>query len=131
MNYTAEQLALLDGLVCLGKRQILTDVRVGHVPREVPEFAALHDYRDANMYGMVDGEFDPDASRWFSVDLGNGDQDNTALFEFYNEVQERLDAWAKTGVLLTVPLDPGALDTLQREAEERARDNARYAYLGK
>lgn len=129
MTYTPEQNALLDRLVARGKRQIIADVRVGHVPREVPDFAALHDYRDANMYGMTRGEFDPDAMRWFSVDLGNGDCEQTALFEFYNEVQERLDAWVKTGALRGIVLNHGALETLAREAEERSIRNARYAYL--
>lgn len=131
MTYTTEQSALVDRLVARGKRQIIADVRVGHVPREVPDFAALHDYRDANMYGMTRGEFDPEAVRWFSIDLGNGDCDQRALFEFYGEVQERLDAWVKTGALRGIALNPDALETLAREAEERARDNAPYPYLVK
>jgi hypothetical protein len=31
--------------------EIRADVLAGHVPADVPDFAALHDYTDANVYG--------------------------------------------------------------------------------
>lgn len=103
---------------------------MGHVPRETPDFAALHDYRDANMYVLnAEGAFDPEVVAHFVVDLGDGEVDNDAMWSFYGMAQDRLDAWVKTGALRAVVLKPGALATLQREAEERAIRNAPYPYL--
>ena len=128
MNLTPDQSALLDRIVTRAQAWIIEDVRIGHVPREVPGFSALHDYRDANCYTLdPEGNFDPEVSA-LAVKLPNGDTDSDAMWALLNKAQERLDAWVKTGALRDVALAPDALETLAREAEERkARDGAFWA----
>ena len=70
------------------KREIADDVFEGWVPAGVPDFSALHDYRDANGYG---GFFDDDTV--FYRGIGEG------FFEDVNAVQGAVDAWIKSGGL--------------------------------
>jgi hypothetical protein len=70
------------------KREIIEDVFEGWVPVDVPDFSALHDYRDANGYG---GFFEDDTV--FYRGIGEG---------FYREagaVQDAVDAWIRAGGL--------------------------------
>lgn len=121
---------MLSVVVERAKRRIIRDVQIGHVPREARDFSELHDYRDANMYVLNQaGNFDQAVERAYSIDLGDGEFDNDAMWEFYGEAQSRLDAWVKSGALRNLSLRPGALARLAREARERAERNKPYAYL--
>ena len=64
------------------KAEILADVAAGTVPSTCASFSELHDYTDANGYG---GAFD----RPF---------DNNET-DFWNAVQDAVDAWIKQGGL--------------------------------
>ena len=70
------------------KREIADDVFEGWVPVGVPDFSALHDYRDANGYG---GFFEDDTV--FYRGIGEG------FFEEANAVQDAVDAWIRAGGL--------------------------------
>jgi hypothetical protein len=79
--------ALISRAIYRAQREILADRNDGTVPPDVASFAALHDYVDANEYGGLcdDDLFD-------------------ALSPHANEIQGSLDAWIKSGALLTVGL---------------------------
>jgi len=64
------------------KVEILADAASGIVPRTCSSFSELHDYVDANGYG---GAFEHDF-----------DNDET---DFWNSVQDAVDAWLKAGGL--------------------------------
>lgn len=68
--------------------EIVRDVRDGTVPANVHDFASLHDYVDANLYGG--------AAFWPSLPSDSDDEQYQNEFcRFWNIVQERLDAWIK------------------------------------
>jgi hypothetical protein len=67
-----------------GKREILADVRSSLVPVTVASFSELHDYVDANGYG---GAFE------------DGAPDPCEFCDFWNEVQNRIDQWIKSGAI--------------------------------
>jgi hypothetical protein len=75
--------------------EIRADVLAGHVPADVPDFAALHDYTDANVYG---GICDGDSPVWDAA----GSPDIDAI----NRLQNCLSAWIKSGALRS--LNPSA-----------------------
>jgi hypothetical protein len=70
--------------------EILSDVRKGIVPMNVPDFSALHDYVDANLYGGAD--------YWPNMPSETDDERYVNDFcRFWNTVQGSLDAWIKAG----------------------------------
>lgn len=82
---------LRDDMIEITKSEVLQDVRTGRVPANVASFSALHDHVDANGYG---GAF-----QWASVPSDHeGDEEylNTHC-EFWNKVQNAVDAWIKGG----------------------------------
>lgn len=74
------------------KREIATDVIEGRVPDDVPHFAALHDYVDANEYGGMCEEGMPerfeDANDWIS---------------HAEAAQAIADTWIRGGMLMDFP----------------------------
>jgi hypothetical protein len=82
------------------KDEILEDVRLGHVPVSVKSFSALHDYRDANVYGG----FCDNAVADPLVEHFGGQGSDEALPEgflvFMGSAQDMIDEWLKAGGLL-------------------------------
>jgi hypothetical protein len=66
------------------KSEILRDVTDGTVPATCASYTELHDYVDANGYGGA-----------FEYDFDNEETD------FWNAVQDAVDAWMKAGGLMT------------------------------
>ena len=66
------------------KAEILADVAAGTVPSTCASFSELHDYTDANGYGGA-----------FERPFDNKETD------FWNAVQDAVDAWIKQGGLTT------------------------------
>ena len=66
------------------KAEILADVAAGTVPSTCASFSELHDYTDANGYGGA-----------FERPFDNNETD------FWNAVQDAVDAWIKQGGLTT------------------------------
>ncbi len=76
------------------KSEIMRDVRIGVVPTSVPDFSALHDYVNANMYG--------DTGYWPNMPSETDDEQYQNDFcRFWNAVQDRVDAWIKAGGIRT------------------------------
>jgi hypothetical protein len=73
------------------KHQIVEDVASEIVPSTVQSFAELHDYIDANCYGV-------DCDGGLTV----GSDDPARWLEAANAMQDALDAWIKTGALRAV-----------------------------
>lgn len=73
------------------KTEILADIEAGTVPATVASFSELHDYVDANGYG---GAFE-DAV--ICADDDSNIVDVQANVDFWNEVQNAVDAWIKAG----------------------------------
>lgn len=74
------------------KREVVRDVRAGHVLVAVEGFADLHDYVDANYYG---GAFEVDADHAGAFDEPMSD----AVCAFWDRVQTEVDRWIKDGGL--------------------------------
>ena len=73
-----------------GTAEIMSDVQKGIVPTNVPDFSALHDYVDANLYGGAD--------YWPNMPSETDDERYQNDFcRFWNAVQDREDAWIKAG----------------------------------
>ena len=49
--------AFIDNSISLAWLEIVSDIKDGRVPCDVPTFAALHDYVDANEYGGLCNDF--------------------------------------------------------------------------
>lgn len=81
-------------------QEVLNDVREGTVPASVASFSELHDHVDANGYG---GAFDWPASMSEQSDLGNHRYTDLHC-RFWNTVQNRVDAWIKSGKVREVPV---------------------------
>lgn len=85
-----------DAWVAYAQAQIRADVRAGHVPADVPDFDALHDYRDANFYGneLVRGDWEPwpGELRWWTWET---------LAPLFGALQEALDGWIRAGGVRT------------------------------
>lgn len=84
----------VDRVVSIAKEEIFRDVIRGFVPLDVPDFASLHDYRDANLYGDVEHEC--------QVARRDGEWDeleDSKCAEFYNRVYSAVDTWIKEGGL--------------------------------
>lgn len=71
--------------VTRAKDEILADIAAGRVPADVADFAALHDYVDANEYGGMTADA-------FKLDTSS-DVDTW----FMQSVQTALDTWLKGG----------------------------------
>ena len=69
-------MSTFSGLVERMKEEILRDVIDGIVPEGVQSFSELHDYVDANMYGIEDEDVD-----------------------VINEAQDKVDDWIQFGGL--------------------------------
>lgn len=69
-------------VVEVAKSQIRADIEKGYVPATVGSFVELHDYVDANEYGIP--ESDPDLSP-------------DAMCQRWNTIQDAIDAWIKAG----------------------------------
>jgi hypothetical protein len=68
--------------IARAKSEILRDVAAGIVPSTCASFSELHDYVDANGYGgAFEREFDNEET------------------DFWNAVQDAVDAWIKAGGL--------------------------------
>ena len=76
MNQTLD----LQETIQRAKAEVVRDIEKGTVPDTVCSFSELHDYVDANSYG---GAFEQD---W--------DNEQT---DFWNAVQDAVDAWLKAG----------------------------------
>lgn len=63
-------------------KEILIDIEQQHVPSDVQDFSFLHDYVDANMYGLHIYEH-----------LMDWSAENEKFFDFANHLQAYLDAW--------------------------------------
>lgn len=77
--------ATIPATVARAQSSIIEDVMEGIVPVDVPDFASLHDFVDANGYG---GFFEGHPAMDLEV------QDSC---DFVNEVQDQLDAWIRAG----------------------------------
>lgn len=86
--------AHLSRVVGIAKEEIFRDMVKGYVPLDVPDFATLHDYRDANMYGDLDHECQV-ASR----DGQWPETEDDKCVDFWNRLQDALDKWIKEGGL--------------------------------
>ena len=97
----------IDAAVSRAQSEIMADIASGTVPAAVKNFAALHDYVDANCYaGCCDESSGKDLQGldlWNSVFPGNaGDDDDEVLgskatLDAINEMQSRLDQWLASG----------------------------------
>ncbi len=78
------------------KREILADVADGTVPATCASFGELHDYVDANGYGgaFEDGNFS------ICADDDSNIAECHANVDFWNDVQDAVDAWINGGALL-------------------------------
>ncbi len=85
---TEIELPTIAETIARAKQEIIEDVNAGYVPFDVKSFAQLHDFRDANYYG---GAFE---SPWDEVDTCSDD-----FINYWNAVQNALDAWIKSGEL--------------------------------
>ncbi len=86
--------AHLARVIGIAKQEIIRDVLHGYVPFDVPDFAALHDHRDANCYGDLDNECEV-AER----DGQWPESEDLKCTAFWNDLQDALDAWIKDGGL--------------------------------
>ncbi len=66
------------------KAEILADIASGRIPATVSSFSELHDYVDANMYGVND-------------DLAVDGEEFAAFCEVLNDAQNIVDAWLING----------------------------------
>lgn len=80
---------LKDTIVGWAKDEILADVASGRVPETVTSFSQLHDYVDANGYGLM---FDI----WDAVSKRHSEP-TEILCDFTNSVQDELHAWLESG----------------------------------
>lgn len=69
-------------IIAEAKAEILDDISRGVVPANVQSFDELHEYVDANEYGLANFEFD----------------DFDELVEFAEKFQPILDLWIKSGM---------------------------------
>lgn len=76
-------------LVSQIKDQIIYDVENGFVPNDVESFSELHDYVDANMYGLEDDE----------EDWGDAETDPNEWADMINAAQGIVDDWIRDGNL--------------------------------
>lgn len=79
------------------KREVLDLIADGTIPEDVPDFAALHDYVDANMLG--------DTERG-AIETGFEGEAWDAHLAVVNEAQEIVHQWLKAGR----PVDVGFVD---------------------
>lgn len=93
----AELLAIL---VARMKREVDADIAAGKVPTTVSSFSELHDWVDANCYGLCEeGAFDALEVAFGSTrQVGQMlDASPTDLLDLINEAQDQVDAWLKCG----------------------------------
>lgn len=79
------------------KREIVADIREGHVPVSVVSFSELHDHRDANCYGGLCEDEIADA---LIAHFGGRDQHDgmpDGMITYINEAQGAIDAWLADG----------------------------------
>jgi hypothetical protein len=70
--------------------EILADVRQGRVPADVPDFATLHDYVNANEYGRTCDADEDGLGGWDFAGEGGG-------MTFWGRVHAAVDRWIKDG----------------------------------
>jgi len=90
----AKPLTIEDGIAlatAMAKAEVAGDVRAGRIPASVRSFSELHDYVDANAFG---GAFD-----WPCLSSDRDDGYQQAFADFWNAVQNNVDAWIKAGGL--------------------------------
>ena len=99
---SAIQQQFLDAAVLRAQTEILADITNGTVPQDVKDFAALHDYVDANCYaGCCDESSGTDLQGmdlWNLIFPRNTTDDHEVLgsmatLDAMNEMQSRLDQW--------------------------------------
>jgi hypothetical protein len=87
----------VDEMVRRMKAEILADVKAGRVPKGVESFSALHDYVDANTYGLSE-------ALWEVMAAGKPDDEQQAvrdrLFDLMNPAMAQVDCWIKAGGIL-------------------------------
>lgn len=66
------------------KAEVLADIEAGIVPADVGSFSQLHDFVDANCYGGAE-------------DYPGEEFCTDAFCNFWNRVQNAVDAWLKAG----------------------------------
>jgi hypothetical protein len=100
------QQRFIDAAVSRAQSEIMADIASGTVSAAVKNFAALHDYVDANCYaGCCDESLSKDLQGldlWNSVFPANaGDDDKVlgsqATLDALSEMQSRLDQWLASG----------------------------------
>jgi hypothetical protein len=100
------QQRFIDAAVSRAQSEIMVDIASGTVPADVENFAALHDYVDANCYaGCCD---ESTATELQGLDLWNeifprasGDDEEVlgsgATLNALNEMQSEIDQWLGSG----------------------------------
>lgn len=91
---------LLANLVAQMQREVDADIAAGKVPTTVSSFSELHDWVDANCYGLCEeGAFDAlevafGGTRQVGLML---DASPPELLDLLNAAQDQVDAWLKRG----------------------------------
>ncbi len=75
-----------DTVLARAKAEIIADLEAGTIPASCASFGDLHNYVDANGYGGAFEESNPDI--WEPSEM-----------EFWNEIQDTLNAWIVAGAL--------------------------------
>lgn len=111
LTRSAIQQEFLDSAVLRAQVEILSDISNGTVPKDVQDFAALHDYVDANCYaGCCDESSATDLQGmdlWNSIFPANPADDHEVLgsvatLDAMNEMQSRLDQWLLSRALSSI-----------------------------
>lgn len=91
---TVEQNEVIARAVERGKRQIQLEIATGRIPPTITDFAALHDFVDANEFGGLcedDGE-------WNRIFPRNSVAEADTFCEAANCVQNALNEWLGSGI---------------------------------
>lgn len=100
-GFTPEQAAFIVAAIAQSKAEILRDIAAGTVPADVPDFATLHDYVDANCYGGLcddDAERDAKVRALFPRQSDDEPEGFTAReMDAYNAIQDAVNAWLVAG----------------------------------
>jgi hypothetical protein len=94
VTLTVEQNEVIARAIALGKRQIQREIATGRIPPTITDFAALHDFVDANEFGGLcedDGE-------WNRLFPRNSPAEADTFCEAANRVQHGLGEWLASGI---------------------------------
>lgn len=105
-----DQERLVAAAIELGMQQIQREIAAGRIPPTITEFAALHDYVDANEFGGLCDE----GGQWRSLFPRETAADAEIFCEAANRVQDALAKWlansAERNTLLVAQLVDDALN---------------------